>query len=667
MTQKIVVLGAGFAGIKAVRTLSKALKTDAEITLIDRHSYHTMMTQLHEVAGGRVPHTNATYDLAKLLGHKKNVKLVTAEINTVDKAAKVVKTDAGDYSYDYLIAAIGAETADFGVKGVKEHSFTLWSLEDAMKIKAHLDNIMMQASTELDLEKRKAMLNFSVAGSGFSGIEMMGELIEWRDVAAKAWKIDPKDVTLNVVEMMPTILNALDRKQADKAMAYMKRHGVTFLLNHGITEVAADHINVNVGGRDEEKVAKTIPTYTLIWTTGVQGNTDASSYGIPETQRGHRLQANEYMEAIGDENKNIYVAGDLQGYIAEEGGRPLPQIVEAAEQTGHVAADNIIAAIKGGEKKKIDFKFSGTMVSVGGRWGVAALGDTIKDPKKNPVRLTGFWAMFMKNFIDIIYTLQIGSLWYCFTFLKNEFFHTRHDRNLFHGHFSRLGNVLWSFPLRLFYGFMWLQDALPKVFGGANIGGIFGHSADSWMGSTLKISTFLKSQGGWIPDPATTDAAAGASTHEAASTITNAEAAKQLGLTNLHSNAFHYEFGTIPAPTTDGVPKWLQPMMKIFAPNYDMAVFLQKLMSVVELGLAILIIVGAFTWIAAGATAVLTVMFASTGMLTYATLWYIPVAIALMNGSGRALGLDKWIQPWFQKVFFKAWYAKSSSIYPVEK
>jgi NADH dehydrogenase len=649
-----------------------------------------MMTQLHEVAAGRVPFTNAQYDLARLVGKKKNVHIVTDEVVGMDKEAKVVKTVHGSYEYDYVIVAMGAETADFGVAGVKEHSFTLWSMEDAMKIKRHLEEIVQRASTELDDEKRKAMLNFSVAGSGFTGIEMMGELIEWRDVVAKDWKIDPKDFTLNIIEMMPTILNTLDRKQADKAMKYMKKKGVNFLMNHAITEIGSDYVKVNVGGRDEEKVQETIPTYTLIWTTGVQGNTQASSFALEETERGHRLHANEYMEAIGFEDKGIYVAGDISGFIGTD-GRPQPQIVEAAEQTGGTAAANIIAAIKGTPKQKFDFKMSGTMVSIGGRYGVAFL--------FGKVRLSSFFAMFMKNFIYIIYALELGSLWYFFTYLKNEFFHTPDGRNLGRGHFSRLGNVLWSFPLRLFYGLIWLLDAVPKVFGNAS---------QSWMGDTVKISTFVKGQSptGWLVKPiaavtkASSDAAAGASTATSTSsavassaadaaagastaTSTSSSAAHAVaqhtnGFVNWWNSIFNsttdasgvkhvwgltYEYGTMPKATTNGVPSWMVPIMKIFIPNYETALFLQKVMSIVELLLALAIMVGAFTWLASAATAGLTIMFATTGMLTWVSLWYIFVAIALMNGSGRALGLDRWIQPWIQKHFFHWWYRKPQSIY----
>ena len=190
--------------------------------------------------------------------------------------------------------------------------------------------MVQAAAKESDSEKRKKLLTFSVAGSGFTGIEMAGELIDWRKKVSKKYGIPESEFTINIMEMMPTIMNILDRSLADKALTYLQNKNINVLVNHGITAVAEDHITVNVGGRDEEKVVKEIPGNTLIWTTGVQGNTEAEACQLSETERGHHLQANEYMEAIGNENQGIYVAGDVSGYIVPENGRPTPQIVEAA-------------------------------------------------------------------------------------------------------------------------------------------------------------------------------------------------------------------------------------------------------------------------------------------------------------------------------------------------
>lgn len=280
--------------------------------------------------------------------------MVTDTVTSIDKENKVVTTKLGSYPFDYLVLGMGGEPNDFGTPGVKENGFTLWSFEDAVRIREHILSTVAKAALEPDVAVRKAMLTFVVCGSGFTGIEMVGELIDWKERLAKDHKLDPSEITLKVVEAMPTILNMLGRNDAAKAERYLKAKNVELVLNAPIVEVAPDHIKLKDGS--------TIPTHTLIWTAGVKATSDAADFGL-EKARGNRLVANEYMEAKGYEDKNIYVIGDLVFY-EEFPNTPTPQIVQAAEQTGHTAASNIVAAIKGGEKHKFKGNYQGFMGSV---------------------------------------------------------------------------------------------------------------------------------------------------------------------------------------------------------------------------------------------------------------------------------------------------------------
>ena len=277
MSTKIVILGAGYAGVHAAKKLSKKYKKnkEVEITLIDKNPYHTLMTELHEVAGGRVPEDSVKIELSRIF-HRTKVNVVVDYIENVDSDKNIVKTKQGEFKYDYLIIGTGSEPAFFGVPGVKENGFTLWSLEDALRIKAHIKNRVKEASFERNAEKRKRMLTFVVAGSGFTGIEMAGELLEWKTTLAKEYRVDEKEIRLLVVEAMSTILNMLDRKQADKAEKYMVKKGMTILKNSPIVEVAPNKIVLKSG---EE-----IETNTLIWTCGIQANEEVKEYGL-ETAR----------------------------------------------------------------------------------------------------------------------------------------------------------------------------------------------------------------------------------------------------------------------------------------------------------------------------------------------------------------------------------------------
>ena len=315
---KILILGAGYGGIHVAKKLSKKYKSDTsvEITLIDKNPFHTLMTELHEVAGGRVPPESVQIELGKIF-NKTKVKVVTDYIEKVDTHKKTVVTTYGKYEYDYLVIGTGSEPAFFGVPGVKENGFTLWSFEDAITIRKHIQLMFSKAAKERNKEKRREMLTFVVAGSGFTGIEMAGELLEWKKKLAKEYNVDHDEVRLLVVEAMSTILNMLDRDQANKAERYMTKNGIELLKEAPIVEVTPNTIKLKDGTE--------IQTNTLIWTCGIQANQEVSEYGL-ENGRAGRLLSNEYMQAVGKED--VFVVGDLT-YYEEEPGKGTPQIVEA--------------------------------------------------------------------------------------------------------------------------------------------------------------------------------------------------------------------------------------------------------------------------------------------------------------------------------------------------
>ncbi|WP_314062999.1 NAD(P)/FAD-dependent oxidoreductase [uncultured Vagococcus sp.] len=633
---KIVVVGAGYSGVFGTKTLSKKLKKnpDVEITLIDRHSYQTMMTELHEVAGGRVEPTAIQYDLQRLFCKRKNVTLVTDNVTNIDKENKVVITENGEYPFDYIMLGMGGEPNDFGTPGVKENGFTLWSMEDSIKLREHIQATVKKAALEPDAALRKAMLTFVVCGSGFTGIEMVGELLDWKDRLAKDNKLTADEISLLVVEAAPTILNMLDRNDAGKAERFMVKKGIQILKNSPIVEVSADAITLKNGEK--------IPTHTLIWTAGVQANSDAKAFEM-ESARANRLVANEFLQAKGFEDKGVYVVGDLV-YYEEFENTPTPQIVQAAEGTGHCAAMNIVAEVNGTEKHAYKGNYQGFMVSIGSKYGVACLFEKI--------HLSGFMAILMKHMINLKYFLDIRTGYYAFQYVMHEFFHIKDERNVARGHSSRYGNVLWSVPLRVFYGLMWLVESMKKVVG---------------TGDYLKPSTWF-GQGSWFTDnvvfpfpwlqEAATSGASGA-----AEATTGASGAVEAGTEAVAHFGLSYAYGEEPMMVFDHMPKWFASVMEFMMPNKEVALFFQKFMTIFEILIALALIAGLFTWLASASTIALVAAFCLSGMFYWVNIWFIPVAFALMNGSGRAIGLDKWVVPWLQRTLGKWWYGETKSMY----
>lgn len=266
MTKKnIVIVGAGFGGIFAAKQLAKKLKHnhDYKIVLIDKHSYFTYQTELHEVATKRVKPTHVQEDLEHIFHKQRNVELLTAEVNGIDRENKIIHTSEIDVPYEKLILAIGGESNDFGTPGVKEHGMELWSMEEALNIRSRVQaNIDLGANT-LDAEERERFLTVAIVGSGFTGAELMGEMIEWRQVLAAEHKLNPNEIKLVLLEAAPSILNMLkDRNLADQAFQYFENNGVDIRLNARVTSVDENGVIFADGSRLE--------THNLIWTAGVR-------------------------------------------------------------------------------------------------------------------------------------------------------------------------------------------------------------------------------------------------------------------------------------------------------------------------------------------------------------------------------------------------------------
>ena len=631
MSTKIVILGAGYAGIHAAKKLAKKYKKnkDIEITLIDKNPYHTLMTELHEVAGGRVPEESVKIDLYRIFNRTK-VNVVVDKIENIDEENQVVETAQGEYKYDYLMIGIGNQPAFFGIEGVEEHGFTLWSLEDALKIKSHIKNMVKAASYEKDEAKRRQMLTFVVAGSGFTGIEMAGELLEWKSTLAREYRVDENEIRIMVVEAMSTILNMLDRKQAGKAEKYMLKHKIEILKDSPIVEVTKESIKLKDGTK--------VPTETLIWTCGVQGKQDLNQdfqFG-----KANRYKTNKHMQVIGREN--IYAIGDM-AYVEEEEGKSNPQIVEAAEQTATTAAKNIIASIENKEKVEFKSNYHGFMVSIGGRYGVANL---------MGIKLSGFFAMVMKHLINMVYLFGVNDVHAVYNYLQHEFFAMKERRCIMRGHLSSKGNRLWLIPLRIYIGCLWVIEGFKKLIGEGTWDGAFtaAKNAEGISGyiSNLTSKLFVIGDDSWMrmgnvkmPFEWLQDATSAASDASGEAVQTYAE------------------------PIISSMPKIYESFMKIFMPTPEIAVWAQRIVVLVEIGIGLCLIAGLFVFIASAVSAGMTVNFVLCAMAGWDILWFTFGSIALMSGAGRTFGLDYYVMPYISNLVGNFWMGKRRPIYDI--
>lgn len=440
--KKIVVLGGGFGGLTAAQALDKLLRRNknVEITLINKGPNQIYLTELHEVAGNRIPPDGVKYSLETAL-EETRIKLVVDDIQKADLKERKLYGIDGVYAFDYLILACGSEPTFFGIPGMKENAFTLWSHEDALRIREQIIKMFKAASTEPDEAKRREYLTFVVGGGGFTGIEMVGELVEWIEDLCIDYNIKRSEVSLMVVEALPKILPNLSDSLIEKATNYLKRKGVRILTNSPITNVSVDSFTLKSG--------EVIRTRTLIWTGGVQANSFSASIGLKTASRG-RIVTNEYMQTS---EPGIYAIGDNCCFIGKD-GKPMPALVESAMQSGKCAAYNIAAEINNKPLKPLNLKLHGNMVSIGAEYCVAEV---------MGFKLTGFLAMAIKHLADMHYLFGISGIGFIMDYIDHQFFHMTRNKPMVIKHIGVHTSTAWLAFLRIYLGYKWLMSGLEKV------------------------------------------------------------------------------------------------------------------------------------------------------------------------------------------------------------
>ena len=642
--KKIVIVGGSYAGVKAGKTLHKIFKKndDVEITLIDKNPFHTMMTELHEVAGHRTEEESIRIDLRKIFRGRK-VKIVTDEIEGCSFDERKLKGQRADYPFDFLIIAMGSQANFFGVKGAAENSHKLWSYEDAVNLREHVENMFKMAACEEDKEERKRLLTFAVCGGGFTGVEMVGELGEAKKHLSREYGIDEKEVTIYNIEAMPKILNMLDSEKLVKKIEnkYYKKLGITLLKDSPIVEVEKDSFTLKNGSK--------IKTHTLIWTAGIMCVEDAQDFCV-DKGKGARICVNEYMQTLnqGKASEVIYAAGDCAFYQDADG--VMPQIVEAAEQSGHTAAMNIAAQINGTEMHKHKQNYHGFMVSVGSRRAVAQTGFST----------SGWFAMFIKHFVNVYYQFLVAGFMQVFNYLRHEIFNIKNKRSFVGGHFSKRNSNFWQVPLRIWLGFMWLTEGVVKISEGwfkgpkvvETVNFLAGYTPEA-AGGAADAVTAASGAAEVVADTVT--AASGAAA-EAAPAVTEA-AMKLPGIFQWVVNHKPSGYGE----ALLGAPKFMVWIMNHWVAPIEVPV--QIIMVLAEIIIGLCFMGGLFTFPAAVVSVLFAIGITLTGMADITMMWYFFGGFAIMMGAGRAFGLDYYVMPWLKRWWSGTKFAGKNYLY----
>jgi NADH dehydrogenase len=357
----VVIVGAGFGGLEAAKTLKRA---PADVIVIDRQNHHCFQPLLYQVATAALSPADVAWPTRHILRDQRNVTVLMEEVIGIDLTQTLLRTNFGEVAYDYLVLATGATHAYFGHDEWAAYAPGLKRIEDATRIRRSILIAFEQAELIADADERRRLLTFVIVGGGATGVEMAGAIAEVarQTLAADFRRIDPRSARIVLIEAGPRLLPAFPPEQSDFVRAALMHAGVDVKTDTRVTNCDARGVDTD-GGR--------IDAGTLIWAAGVVASPAARWLGA-EADRAGRVKINADLSLPG--HPEIFVIGDTATVIDAK-GRLVPGIAPAAKQMGKYVA-KLIAARIGGRAAPAPFRYMhlGELATIGRRAAVVKFG-----------------------------------------------------------------------------------------------------------------------------------------------------------------------------------------------------------------------------------------------------------------------------------------------------
>lgn len=333
MKHRVVVIGAGFAGLQTVLGLKGA---DCDITLIDQRNHHLFQPLLYQVATTLLATSDIAWPIRALLRDRRDVTTLLGTVEGVDRDAREVILRTGQrIAYDTLVVATGARHAYFGKDAWEADAPGLKTLEDATTIRRRMLLAFERAELTEDMAERQALLTFAVIGAGPTGVELVGIIAELahRILPREFRRTDTRKARVLLIEAGPRILPAFSESLSQYAAGALTRRGVQVMTGHPVTE--CDSTGIVVDGA-------LIPARTTIWAAGVQASRAKDWLGA-EADRAGRVIVSDHLTLPDD--PAIFVLGDTAHVMS--GGKDVPGVAPAAKQQGNHAARTILSRLRG--------------------------------------------------------------------------------------------------------------------------------------------------------------------------------------------------------------------------------------------------------------------------------------------------------------------------------
>jgi NADH:ubiquinone reductase (H+-translocating) len=394
-TAKVVLIGAGFAGLAAAKRLAK--QRDVQLTIVDRHNYHLFQPLLYQVATAGMDESDIAVPIRAQFERAPDVEVVLGDVEEIDVARKLVRSGARRFAFDYLIVAAGATHSYFGHPAWEPYAPGLKTLGQALEIRRRILLAFERAENERDDALRAAYLTFIVVGGGPTGVELAGAIADVRrTVLTRDFRhIDPRRARVLLCQRSARLIPQFVESLSANAARSLAQLDVDVMLSTSVERVDADGVVAN---------GKRIACKTVLWAAGVTASPLGAQLGAEVDHTGRVSVAPDL--SLPD-HPYVFVAGDL-ARVELPSGQLAPGLAAVAIQEGRTVARNILASLRGGERAAFRYHDKGMLATIGKHRAVAQL---------RHVRLTGYFAWVLWLLVHLAFLvgfhnrLQVFRQW----------------------------------------------------------------------------------------------------------------------------------------------------------------------------------------------------------------------------------------------------------------
>lgn len=408
---KVVIVGAGFGGLKLARMLNN--KKGFDVLLIDKFNYHQFQPLFYQVATGGLDASNISFPLRKVFQKSKNVRIRLAELKQIVPAENKIITDTGDINYDVLVLSMGADTNFFNNQNISSYSFPMKSTVEALQIRHRIIQNFEDALTVTDKDELQRLMNIVIVGGGPTGVELSGALAEMKKyVLPKDYpELDFTKMNIYLVEGTGKTLGTMSEKSSQQSRRYLEKLGVQVMTQQLVKDYDGRKVLLQDG--------TPLQAATVIWAAGIKGNIPE---GMDKTliARGNRLIVDRRCRL--NSYNNIYSIGDLAYMTTPKYPNGHPQVAPVAIQQAKLLAKNLLRGVEGSSRfAEFEYKDKGSMATVGRNLAVV-------DVPRPPIHFGGFIAWMIWMGLHLMLILGVKNRFFVFSnWLYN---YITYDQNL---------------------------------------------------------------------------------------------------------------------------------------------------------------------------------------------------------------------------------------------